>query len=318
MNSRSGPLTPVSCPPASVLAVEKSRTLLPHRPLDLRRTFQVTGLKGPNQRVADGGLWRASRTPEGPGTIRLSITAAGELEATAWGRGSEWLLERLPAIVGETDDLAGFRARDDVVRGLLRQARGLRLPAVGAMVEVLIPIILAQKVTGVAAGRSYRRLMARFGESAPGPAGLRLSPDPAVLGALPYYDLHPMGIEKRKADVIGLVCREAVRLQAAVNMDRTTAYAALQAIRGIGPWSSARAMMVVAGDPDAVPVGDYHIPNSVTWALANEPRGTDERMLELLEPYAGQRGRVVRMIEAYAGQAPAYGPKLAPRAFGTQ
>jgi hypothetical protein len=51
----------------------------------------------------------------------------------------------------------------------------------------------------------------------------------------------------------------------------------------------------------------------VAWALAGEPRGTDERMLELLEPYRGQRGRVVRLLEASGIRAPAYGPRLAPR-----
>ena len=41
------------------------------------------------------------------------------------------------------------------------------------------------------------------------------------------------------------------------------------------------------GDPDAVSVGDYHIPNMVAWALAGDARGTDEHMLELLAPFAG-------------------------------
>ena len=51
----------------------------------------------------------------------------------------------------------------------------------------------------------------------------------------------------------------------------------------------------------------------VAWALAGEPRGTDERMLELLEPYRGQRGRVVRLLELAGIAAPRYGPRLAPR-----
>ena len=41
----------------------------------------------------------------------------------------------------------------------------------------------------------------------------------------------------------------------------------------------------------------------VAWALAGEPRGTDERMLELLEPYAGHRGRVLRLL-VMSGLAP--------------
>ncbi len=51
----------------------------------------------------------------------------------------------------------------------------------------------------------------------------------------------------------------------------------------------------------------------VAWALAGEARGTDERMLELLEPYRGQRGRVLRLLELAGVRAPRYGPRMAPR-----
>ena len=55
---------------------------------------------------------------------------------------------------------------------------------------------------------------------------------------------------------------------------------------------------VAYGDPDAVSVGDYHVPNMVAWALAGEPRGDDARMLALLEPFRGHRGRVCVLLEA--------------------
>jgi 3-methyladenine DNA glycosylase/8-oxoguanine DNA glycosylase len=63
------------------------------------------------------------------------------------------------------------------------------------------------------------------------------------------------------------------------------------------------------GDPDAVSVGDFHLPNLVAWALAGEPRGDDARLLELLEPYRGQRGRVQVLLEAGGVRAPAFGPR---------
>ena len=63
------------------------------------------------------------------------------------------------------------------------------------------------------------------------------------------------------------------------------------------------------GDADAVSVGDYHLKNVVAWALAQEPRATDARMLELLEPYAGHRGRVCLLLESAGVQAPRYGPR---------
>jgi 3-methyladenine DNA glycosylase/8-oxoguanine DNA glycosylase len=70
---------------------------------------------------------------------------------------------------------------------------------------------------------------------------------------------------------------------------------------------------VAHGDPDAVSVGDYHLPNVVAWALAGEPRADDARMLELLEPYRGQRARVQRLLEVSGIWPPKYGPRMATR-----
>jgi 3-methyladenine DNA glycosylase/8-oxoguanine DNA glycosylase len=91
------------------------------------------------------------------------------------------------------------------------------------------------------------------------------------------------------------------------------AYAALRAYPGIGPWTAGEVGLRAFGDPDAVSVGDFHIPNMVCWALAREPRGTDDRMLELLEPYRGQRARVIRVLELTGVKAPRYGPRMPTR-----
>ena len=65
----------------------------------------------------------------------------------------------------------------------------------------------------------------------------------------------------------------------------------------------------VCGDDDAVPVGDYHIPNMVAFNLAGEARADDARMLALLEPFRGQRGRVIRLLGLAGRHAPAFGPR---------
>ena len=44
--------------------------------------------------------------------------------------------------------------------------------------------------------------------------------------------------------------------------------------------------------------------------LTGQARGTDERMLELLAPWAGQRQRVMRLIELTGQRAPRFGPKF--------
>ncbi len=298
--------------PTALAGRAHTRTLALSRPLDLRGTLVVKGLKGPSLRAGSDGLWRATRTGSGPATVRLRLEGRN-LVADAWGEGAELALEQVPEWVGEHDDPGALVPLHPAVERAARQGRGLRLPAVGGLVEVLIPTILAQKVTGIEAGRSYRRLAARYGDPAPGPTTLRLPPDPVRLAGLEYYDFHPLGVERRRAEIILRVCRDAGRIGTVSEADLAGVYAYLHRIPGIGPWTSASALRVVRGDPDAVPVGDFHLPNTVAWALAGEPRGTDRRMLELLAPYEGQRGRVARLLERYAGRAPAYGPRLPPR-----
>ncbi len=61
--------------------------------------------------------------------------------------------------------------------------------------------------------------------------------------------------------------------------------------------------VIPGGDPDAVPLGDLHLPRMVTYALSGR-EGDDNRMLELLEPYRGHRMRVIRMVKP-AGVGPA-------------
>ena len=94
------------------------------------------------------------------------------------------------------------------------------------------------------------------------------------------------------------------------------ARARLTALPGVGEWSAAEVAIRALGDADAVSIGDYHLPNLVSWLLAGEARGTDQRMLELLEPYRGHRGRVLRLLEVAGRPAPRFGPRMPLRHFG--
>ena len=59
----------------------------------------------------------------------------------------------------------------------------------------------------------------------------------------------------------------------------------------------------------AVPVGDFHLPSTVAYALAGEERADDARMLDLLEEFRPHRGRVVQLLNAAHVVAPKYGPR---------
>lgn len=283
-------------------------------PLDLALTLAPLRHGGgdPTIRIAAGEVLRATRTPEGPVTMHLRAVA-GEITVRAWGAGAPWALETAPKLVGALDDPGAFQPRHPVVHELCRRLRGLRIPRTETVLHELVPLVLEQKVTAVQAKRSYRALALRLGEEAPGPAGrlgLLLPPDPVRVAALPSYAFHPLNVERKRAETLRRACASASRLQEAAAMALPDARRRLMVLPGLGPWTAAGVALVALGDTDAVPVGDYHLPHMVSWALAGEPRGDDARMLELLEPYRGQRGRVVRLVAA-GGARPA---RVAPRA----
>ncbi len=308
------------------------RSLVPGRTLDLQLTlgWLRRGPGDPTTRLAGGHVWRATRTPEGAGTTHL-VVEGGVLRARAWGPGAGWVLDHLGDLVGEQDDdgaLATAVAAAEpgpasrLIGQLHRRFPGLRLPRTLAVTELLVPIVLEQKVTGNEAHRSYRQLVQARGEPAPGgaerPDGLMVPPDPATLAALPYWALHPYGIERKRADTLRRVCSAASRLDAlahATDLHPEEARRRLALVPGIGAWTAAEVALVALGDADAVSVGDYHLSNQVNWALAGRARGDDASMLALLEPYRGQRGRVIRLIEAAGIVAPRYGPRRPVRSF---
>jgi 3-methyladenine DNA glycosylase/8-oxoguanine DNA glycosylase len=294
---------------------------LPER-YDLGRSVGRLAVIPRDPTVLAGGreAWWATLTPAGPGTLLLRV-AGGSLTATAYGPGASWLLDRADSIAGLRDDVSGFDASGhEVVRRLWRAFFGVRLPATGRVFHHVVAAILGQKVTGKEAAHGYRRLLRHFAASAgpvPGPPGLparlMLPPDPEAVAATPYWAFHPWGIEQKRADTVRRAAAFAARLDA--SPDAATATRLLRSVPGIGVWTAAEVMRVAYGDGDAVSVGDYHHKNTVAWALAGEPRGTDERMLELLEPFRGHRGRVVTLLELGGIGAPRFGPRMPIRSF---
>ncbi|MFF0824074.1 DNA-3-methyladenine glycosylase family protein [Micromonospora haikouensis] len=271
----------------------------------------------PCARITAGTFWWAARTPAGPATLALRPAAAGELLAEGYGPGADWVVERADAVAGLRDDLTGFAERaaaHPVVARLAARHPGLRMPATGQVFARVLRAILEQKVTGTEAYRAYAATVRHFGEPAPGPMQpLLLPPDPAAVAAAPYWVFHPFGVEQKRADTLRRAAAEAGRLERCA--DAAEATRRLTAVPGIGAWTAAEVVRIAYGDPDAVSVGDYHVPNTVAWSLAGEPRGDDARMLALLEPFRGHRGRVCVLLAAGGVQAPRYGPRMPIRSF---
>lgn len=284
------------------------------RPIDLRATLGMLrrGSGDPAHHFdAAGRFWWACSTPQGAGT--LCVSAAGSrATGQAWGDGADWLLDQLPALLGAHDDWSQVDVSSVPVLHRLRRSRpGFRLACTGLVMDALVPAVLEQKVTGLEARRSWRLLLHRFGEPAPGPVeGLRIPPPAQLLLELPTWEWHRFGVDGKRQRAIRAAASVARRMEECSGMTPADATARLRLIPGVGIWTAAETTQRALGDPDAVSVGDYHLPNMVGWVLAGRPRSTDEQMLELLAPWAGHRQRIMRLIELSGMGAPRYGPKF--------
>ncbi len=294
--------------------------------IDVRSVLAVhrRGYGDPAFAVDDSGaIWRACRTPDGAGTLRVAWRSSADhgtlVAGTAWGPGAGWLLGALPAMVGADDRPEEFRPAHRVLADMVRRREGFRIGKSGLVFESLVPAVLEQKVVGKEATRAWRTLLRWYGEPAPGPtppvpAGMRVPPGPAAWAQVSSWDWHKAGVEAVRARTIAGAARVAGRLEEIVSLPPREADLRLRSLPGIGVWTSAEVRQRACGDADAVSVGDYHLPSLVGWALAGRP-ADDAGMLELLAPYTGHRHRA-SVLAASAGLGPPRrGPRNAPRDY---
>lgn len=280
--------------------------------LDVGRTLAPlrSGGSDPTSALDSETYWKALRTSSGPATVAARPTGAGEVTFWAWGPGAGTALSKVDRWLGLDDPLEEFDpSLHPVVERLSRARHGVRMGTFGQVFERLVPTILGQLVIAAEAKRSYMRLAAAFGTAAPGPRPLRLAPDAETIAELGSHHFHSVGVERKRSETIQRVARIAERLEGLTEVPPATAYGILGSIRGIGPWTIASVGRTAFGDADAVIVGDYNLPHTVAWALEGRRRSNDDEMLQLLEPFAGHRGRVQGMLKG-AGKPPRHGAKL--------
>lgn len=270
----------------------------------------------PTWSVEGDSVWRAVRTPAGPATLRVSArTGAGEVHAAAWGPGAQWALDSVPGLLGGLDDLSGFEPSGEALLAAVRRLPHWRLGRSGVLWESLAPSILEQKVTSQEAFASFRRMVQRFGEEAPGPGaarGLRLQPAAERVRRIASWEWLQLGVDGARSTAMVRAATVADSLQRRLETDPAGLDAALQSVPGIGVWTSAEVRARVAGDADAVSFGDYHLAAQVGWAVARTDF-TDAQLAEHLEPWRPHRGRVATLLRTAGPHRPRRGPRMAPR-----
>ncbi len=307
----------------------RQRRWTPSWPIDLTTTLSVLqrGRWDPTLQVSGGAVWRTTRTPDGPATVRYARDGL-DVVVTAWGRGAMWELDAVPEVLGRGDDPQGFdHAAHPVMAAAFRRfGAGWRVLRTARAMESLVPAVLEQRVTGKEARSAWVRLLREFGEPAPGrsPApgaarsgtrhaagpGMLVAPDADGWARIPSWAWHRAGVDPGRARTITTAARRAAAIEELSRRAPPEATRALRSLPGVGQWTAAEVAVRAWGDRDAVSFGDYHLARSVVFALTGRRDGDDEQMARLLAPWSGQRARAVRLLELHSGHSLAHrGPR---------
>lgn len=279
----------------------------------------------PTFRVIGSGVhahvWWTTTGIGQPCTARFTVDqGTGEVLLDAWGPGAAWCADRLPQILGANDVLDGFDPRPllaspfERVRLAWRVHGCLPTPATGAVLDTLILAILEQRVTGLESVRAWGSLVRRFGEPAPGPAGvvppdMHVPPSAEAWRQIPSWEWHRAGVDATRSGTILRSVQRASALHRLGEWTQERAAVALRSLVGVGPWTAAEVGQRALGDSDAVSVGDYHLANNVVYALSGRLDGADDDMLELLDDSRPHRYRIIRVCELSGVSRPARGPR---------
>lgn len=302
----------------STPAAGLTRRLVLDRPPMLGAVFGLhrRGTGDPTHRVLGGIHLRTTRTPCGTALLKV-VAQGGEVSARAWGDGAEWVLDHLPRLVGEHDDLDGFVPHHPVVAEAHKRYGHFRVGRSDAVFEALAPACIEQVVTGKEAFRAFRLLVREFGEPAPGPTreagsaayGMYVAPTPEQWARVPSWRFLAAGVEERRSRTLVRTAQRAVALERTLLGTHAAADVALRSLPGVGPWTSAEVRQRAHGDADAWSIGDYHVGKNITWALTGEVLD-DAAATELLEPYRGHRYRVQVLLMMVAGGRPRRAPRM--------
>jgi len=201
-----------------------------------------------------------------PVTGWISVTPSKKPRALAV-TASASLAGVLPAVLARAKQLFDLACHPDDIAaclGPLAKAHpGLRLPGAFDGFEIAVRAILGQQVTVKAAAVIAGRFVAKFGTpvAMPHAALTHLFPAPERIAALDPSEVAATGIIAARAKAIVALAAEisAGRLGLDPGCDVEATLAALEALPGIGPWTSHYIAMRALAWPDAFPHPDVAV-----------------------------------------------------------
>jgi AraC family transcriptional regulator of adaptative response / DNA-3-methyladenine glycosylase II len=206
--------------------------------------------------VSDGGYARTLRLPHGTATARLS-PCDGYLDCTLRLSDLRDLgsavsrLRRLFDLDADPCAVDEVLAADPALTASVTRTPGIRVPGAVDGAEIVLRALLGQQVSVAAARAAATRLTEALGERLPTADDelTLLFPAPA---AIAEHGAEILTGPRRRIETIIEVSRALAdgRLDAHVGADPAELGGALEAFRGVGPWTSGYVRMRVLGEPD--------------------------------------------------------------------
>jgi AraC family transcriptional regulator of adaptative response / DNA-3-methyladenine glycosylase II len=223
--------------------------------------FSHHAIRGVEQ-VSAGGYARTIRLARGHARLQVApVEGAHELRLQVWRAEPGDLFEiattarRVFDLTADPAAIADVLSADPLLRPLVTQGPGLRIPGVWDAFECAVRGVLGQRRRVPAARRLAERLVRRFGDRiAEGHNGLtHLFPSPARLAEA---DLTAIGLTPARSAAVRALARAVRDRTLSLSAPADEVVQALSAVPGVGPWVAQYVALRALGEPDAFPSGD--------------------------------------------------------------
>jgi len=249
--------------------------------------------------VADGVYSRSIGLNGVHGTVSIGSTESDALELALDFPD----VSAVPEIVGrlrrmfdldaELPSIHRPLASDPLMKRLIAQRPGLRVPGAWDGLELAIRAVLGQQITVGAAIRLASKLVAQYGAPLQSPlAGLtHVFPEAAVLT---QADLAALGMPKSRGRTLSGVAQALLDDPLLFEPGREDGMARLLALHGIGDWTAQYIALRQLREPDAFPSGDVGLINALA-ALEGGPVTARELLLRA-EAWRPHRGYAAQLL----------------------
>jgi len=236
------------------------------------------------EQFSDRTYRRSLRLNHGNGVVSLAASPSGGvtcslvLDDIADVQAAVQRARRLLDLDSDPTAIDAHLAADPLLEPLVRKRPGLRSPGHPDGTELLVRAVLGQQVSVKSARTLAARLVERHGTTLANPVGsvTHVFPDAATIASLRPDDFAmPRARGAALLDACAHVADGRIVLDA--GSDRAETVAALQRLRGIGPWTAGYVAMRALGDPDVFLPTDLGVRHALAGLGASERTSPAER-----------------------------------------